>query len=125
MAIPILIDEILGRRFSERTEPLGTIWRHPDKVTGLYGIPVIAQTVYAFAGQHQKSVLHHVNFYHGERCSGLIRHRVYRHVEARIVGQESSHFKPGIAKKRLSRDVALTADEKARFGTAVGLIGLL
>src|SRR3981081_902121 len=50
--INILVIQIPRRRFSDGNEPLRTVRRHPDAITGCDGIPGIVQAINAQTLEH-------------------------------------------------------------------------
>src|SRR5882757_1580802 len=86
MAIPIFVDQILRWLLAECAKPLRTKGAHPDKVALGHWIPLISKPVDAATLQHEKPMLHHMDFNHAERGAWLIGHRVDGEVECGIIG---------------------------------------
>ena len=87
MAVPVFVNEILCRDFSDGAKPLWAPRRHPDKIAGGHGIPRIAETIDAAAFEHQEAVLHDVHFDHAECGSRLVDHRVHGEIEMHRIGK--------------------------------------
>src|SRR5260370_42458837 len=97
MPVPILVDKILGRNFSDRSEPLWAPRSHPNEIPGRDRIPRISEPVDASAFEHDESVLHDMHFDHAERGAGLVNHGIDAKIEAHLVRQETLDLQGGIA----------------------------
>src|SRR5438445_191091 len=67
LAIPILVDEVLRRRLSQRAKPLRAVRSHPDEIPRCYRIPLVTEPINPAALQHHESVFHHVDLDHRQR----------------------------------------------------------
>src|SRR6201999_3709589 len=104
MAIPVLVDEVFCRGFTEGSKPLWAIWAHPDEVSGADGIPVVIEFVDTAALQHEQTVLHDMHLYHAESGTGLVGHGVDREVEGSGIGKEAADDQVGVSHQRLPDD---------------------
>ncbi len=114
MAIPVFVDQILGRGLAQGAKPLRAVGRHPDKIAGLDGIPTIAQAVDAAAFEHQQAVLHHMNFDQRQRGAGLVAHGVHSVVEAGRGGQQLLYLQRVVSRQGLPNDRVFRAEESRR-----------
>jgi hypothetical protein len=89
MPVPIFVDEIFCRDFSDCPKPLRTPRAHPDEISGGDGIPRVAEAIDAAAFEHQQAMLHDVHFDLTQCCAGIIDHGVYSKIERHFVGQEA------------------------------------
>jgi hypothetical protein len=81
MAIPILVNDVLGGCFADSAEPLRAIGRHPNEIAGRDRMPAISQPVNAASAEHEQTVFHDVYLNHGERGAGLKGHQVESEIE--------------------------------------------
>src|ERR1700687_2677222 len=101
MPVPVLVDEIFGRDFSDRSKPLWAPRGHPDEIAGRDRIPRISEPVDTSTFEHDEAVFHHVYFNHTERGTGPVDHGIDREIEAHLVRQKTFDLQDGIISERV------------------------
>ena len=99
MAVPILIDDVLRGRFADCAEPLRAVRGHPNEIAGGDGMPAIAKTVDAAAGDHEQAVFHDVTFDHGKRGARFEGHGVDGEIEGGESGMRGRTWTEGSARR--------------------------
>src|SRR5437870_1763086 len=101
MTVPVLIDQISRRNFSQSSEPLRAVRPHPDEISCRDRIPFLTQPVDSSPFEHEETVLYDMNFNHWKRCARLVRHCVHSAVKGHIVGKEMPYGNRLVSFQRL------------------------
>src|SRR5437762_7906029 len=111
MPVPVFINKILGRNFSEGSEPLGTPRPHPDEIASRDGIPGIAEPVNAASFEHDQSMLHYMHFHHAERGARLVHHGIYGKIKTWVVRKQTLDLQIGVIIESVERNGVLRSEE--------------
>lgn len=73
---------------------------------------MVVEPINTFTFQHQQTMLHDVNFHHGQGSARLKSQAVYREVERGVVGDQSAYGERFVTQQRLRLNAAFIAGER-------------